>query len=64
MNASTDAPLVFTVAEAAERLRITRPTIQKLFASGALASFKIGRRRLVPADAVDTFIAAQVAQSA
>ncbi|MFC9973489.1 helix-turn-helix domain-containing protein [Spirillospora sp. NPDC127200] len=43
---------VLTVDEAAERLRVSRWTIYNLIRSGQLRTFKLGRRRLVPAAAL------------
>ena len=44
--------LVLTVDEAAERLRVSRWTLYNLIRSNQLRTVKIGRRRLVPADAL------------
>lgn len=44
--------LVLTVDEAAERLRVSRWTVYNLIRSNQLRTIKIGRRRLVPADAL------------
>lgn len=44
--------LVLTVDEAAERLRVSRWTLYTLIRSNQLRTFKIGRRRLVSADAL------------
>lgn len=41
-----------TIDEAAELLRVGRRTVERLIAEGELASLKIGRRRLVPDDAI------------
>ncbi|MEL7207228.1 MAG: helix-turn-helix domain-containing protein [Actinomycetota bacterium] len=50
-------PLVYSVTEAAEVLQVSRSTVFELIHSRQLASFTIGRRRLVTrADVVD-FIA-------
>jgi excisionase family DNA binding protein len=40
-------PLVYTVAEAADVLRISRRSLYGLFGSGELRSITIGARRLV-----------------
>ncbi len=42
-----------TVAEALERLRVSRVTLYKLIDGRELASFTIGRRRFIPAAAID-----------
>jgi excisionase family DNA binding protein len=39
---------LFTVDEAAARLRVSRWTVYNLIRSGQLHTIKIGRRRLVP----------------
>jgi excisionase family DNA binding protein len=44
--------LVLTVDEAAERLRVSRWSIYVLIRSNQLRTVKIGRRRLVPIDAL------------
>ena len=44
--------LVLTVDEAAERLRVSRWTLYNLIRSNQLRTVKIGRRRLVPANAL------------
>ncbi|WP_018653809.1 helix-turn-helix domain-containing protein [Actinomadura flavalba] len=44
--------LVLTVDEAAERLRVSRWTLYNLIRSGQLRTVKIGRRRLVPINAL------------
>jgi len=45
-----------TVEEAAAQLGIGRTVCFGLVASGALRSLKVGRRRLIPAEAVDEFL--------
>ncbi|MFF5265428.1 helix-turn-helix domain-containing protein [Actinomadura viridis] len=44
--------LVLTVDEAAERLRVSRWTLYNLIRSNQLRTIKIGRRRLVPVNAL------------
>jgi len=44
--------LLYSVPEAAEQLRISVPGLNLLIASGEIASIKLGRRRLVPHDAI------------
>ncbi|MGW5411756.1 helix-turn-helix domain-containing protein [Actinomadura geliboluensis] len=44
--------LVLTVDEAAERLRVSRWTLYNLIRSNQLRTVKIGRRRLVPVNAL------------
>ncbi|GAA1571753.1 hypothetical protein GCM10009678_63030 [Actinomadura kijaniata] len=49
--------LVLTVDEAAERLRVSRWTIYNLIRSNQLRTIRIGRRRLVPAEALAACLA-------
>lgn len=42
-----------TIREAQERLKISRPTIYKLIADGALKTYKIGRRRFTADEYID-----------
>jgi excisionase family DNA binding protein len=46
-------PAVLTVDEAAERLRVSRWTLYNLIRSNQLRTVKIGRRRLIPASAIN-----------
>jgi len=48
--------LVLTVDEAAERLRVSRWTLYNLIRSNQLRTVKIGRRRLVPANALAEYL--------
>jgi excisionase family DNA binding protein len=43
---------LFTIDEAAARLRVSRWSLYNLIRSGQLHTIKIGRRRLVPLDAL------------
>ncbi|HEY5358037.1 MAG TPA: helix-turn-helix domain-containing protein [Streptosporangiaceae bacterium] len=43
---------LFTIDEAAARLRVSRWSVYNLIRSGQLRTIKIGRRRLVPLDAL------------
>ena len=52
------APTLLTVPETAETLRCGQTLVYQLIKDGRLASVKIGRRRLVRADAVQKFIEA------
>ena len=49
--------LVLTVDEAAERLRVSRWTLYNLIRSNQLRTIKIGRRRLIPVNALDEYLA-------
>lgn len=55
---STDkpAPILYTVEEAANMLGIGRTFMFRLVALGAIESFKIGKRRVIPGDAITAFI--------
>lgn len=45
-------PRLLTVDEVADLLRVKRRSVERLIRRGDLASFKAGRRRLIPRDAV------------
>jgi excisionase family DNA binding protein len=49
-------PMLVTVDEAAELLRIGRTTAYELVMSGKLQSVKVGRRRLVVRDGVREYV--------
>jgi excisionase family DNA binding protein len=55
--------LTCTVEEAARLLGISRTLAYRLVQSGQLPSFKVGKRRLVPVAAVETFIADQLSST-
>ena len=46
----------YPVPEAAQQIGVSRDMAFKLIASGRLRSFRVGRRRLVSADAIRDFI--------
>jgi excisionase family DNA binding protein len=48
---------MLSVPEAANELGISRSLTYELLSSGALRSVKIGRRRLVPREAIEAYIA-------
>ncbi|HEY9471707.1 MAG TPA: helix-turn-helix domain-containing protein [Propionibacteriaceae bacterium] len=52
----TEPPRCLSVEQAAQLLNVGRSTAYDLIRSGQLRSVKIGRRRLVPRDALDSFI--------
>jgi excisionase family DNA binding protein len=56
-------PEYLTVAEVAEHLRITKPSVYALIRAGELATFKIGRCRRIPAAAVDAYVRQQLEAS-
>jgi excisionase family DNA binding protein len=52
----------FSVAEAAQRLGISRAHIYNQIVAGKLRTLKIGRRRLVPARALIEFLEGRTAR--
>lgn len=48
--------LLLTITQAAERLQVGRCTMQALVLDGSVRSFKIGRLRRIPPEALDEFI--------
>lgn len=53
----SSARALLPVDEAARRLGIGRTTVFGLIRTGELRSVSVGRRRLVPADAIEAFVA-------
>jgi excisionase family DNA binding protein len=51
-----DGRLLLSVDEAQRALGIQRSTLYSLMSDGKLESVMIGRRRLIPAQAIETFI--------
>ena len=57
--ASTEMPigkLLLRINDAAEKLSLSRTNLYKLLASGELESIKVGRSRLIPTDALESFV--------
>lgn len=52
-------PALLSIAETARRLAIGRSALYGLIAAGDLRTIKVGRRRLVPADALAEFVQAR-----
>lgn len=52
MSERTIDPVLYRVEEAAEALRLSRTAIYELIRSEQLRTVKIGRRRLVPVEAL------------
>ncbi|MBS9532403.1 helix-turn-helix domain-containing protein [Mycobacterium sp. M1] len=50
-------PVLFTVPEATEHLRCAESTVWQLLRNGELGSVRVGRRRLIPADAITDYLA-------
>lgn len=57
------APLVYSLAEAARLLCVGESTVKELCRRGELAHIDIGRRRLIPREALAAFVAARVADT-
>jgi excisionase family DNA binding protein len=58
-QSATEAPdgkLLLKINDAAERLSLSRTNIYKLLMNGELESIKIGRSRLIPTDALESFV--------
>lgn len=51
-----DQPLVLTVPEAAQLLRISRAFAYELIARGDLPALRLGRRLVIPRHALDTLL--------
>jgi excisionase family DNA binding protein len=56
-------PLLLTVAQAAQRLGISRSLLYELLAAGDIESITIGRLRRIPAEALTTYIQVQRTKS-
>lgn len=54
--------MLISPEEAAEQLRVGRSTVHDLIRSRRLVSVKIGRRRLIPAEAVRAYVDSLVAE--
>jgi excisionase family DNA binding protein len=55
--------LLHDLDEAAEMLSISRRVVDRLVREGALDTVKLGRRRLVPHEALEDYVARLVAAS-
>lgn len=56
-QATESGAAAFSVADAAKRLGIGRSLTWELIRTGDLDSLTVGKRRLVPADAIEAFLA-------
>lgn len=56
-SANVDLPVMLTVDEAAEAMRVSRSLVYGLLRDGKLAGVKVGRRRLIDRDEVKNFLA-------
>lgn len=57
LNAAALVPTVFTVNEAAEKLRVSRSTVYQLIADGELVPSRVSRKVLIPASEVARLLA-------
>lgn len=57
-------PLLLTVNEVCSRLHLGRCTVYNLIASGKLRSFKVGKARRIPSEALAEYIARELGDSA
>lgn len=58
MNMTTDTTkLAYSVPEAAEAVSLSKGYLWDLVLKGEIRSVKIGKRRLIPADALQEFLA-------
>lgn len=57
MSRCPAAPILYSVTETAEALRLSRSVLYELIRSGRLRTVKQGRRRLVPVDALSEYVA-------
>lgn len=62
MNARNDR-LLYDLDTAAEKLSISRRVVDRLIRDGELDTVKLGRRRLVPHDALEDYVARLVKAS-
>lgn len=65
METTTDAgqPLAYRPEAAARMLGLGRTTVYLEIRSGRLRSYKVGASRLVPASALEEYIAARLAEA-
>jgi excisionase family DNA binding protein len=52
-----DGPLLYSIKRAALRLGISVGKVYQLLGTGEVRSVKIGRRRLIPRDALEEYVA-------
>ena len=53
VSSSSNAPRAYQVKEAVATYRLSKSTIYKLMATGALRSVKVGGRRLIPVEGLE-----------
>ena len=64
MDGNEIPPVLYRVDEAAIALRLSRSVLYQLIRSGRLRTVKVGRRRLVPVDALAECVARLVEDGA
>ena len=62
MTDTTTETLLLTVPEVCERLHLSRPTVYELINSGRLRSFKVGKARRIPVQALGEYIDRRLAE--
>jgi excisionase family DNA binding protein len=55
-NAENHWRLVYSIQEAAQACGLSRATIYRLIAAGNLRTVKVGARRLIPVDSIETLL--------
>jgi excisionase family DNA binding protein len=63
MTAPTISPVLYRVPDAMTALGLSRTVIYELIRSGRLRSVKQGRSRLIPVEAVTTYVAQLTSES-
>lgn len=48
--------LLYAIPEAADQLSVSARVLERLIADGEVETIKIGRRRLVPAEALEDYV--------
>lgn len=61
MTTASPVPVVYTVDEAAECLRVSRSTVYKMLSDGELVASRVTRRVLIPATEVARVLDLRVA---
>ena len=64
LDGDNAAPRLLSIRQAAREINIGRTAVYGLPRDGKLKSVKIGRRRLIPRDAIEAFIAGLTNQGA
>jgi excisionase family DNA binding protein len=55
--------LLYSIPDAADKLSISARVLERLISDGKVSTVKIGRRRLVPAEALEEYVAVVKAAS-